>query len=109
MNIRKIIFYLLILLLPAIISCVKQTEVKSPDGKIAVKVGLSETGNCNFSVFINGEAAVENSPLGILLNKEGLDFSSGLELIQVSQKVVNEEYTMLVGKHFKRKNHCTEC
>lgn len=105
---KNSLLYVLMVLFPAITSCNKQSEVKSPSGKIAVKVGLSETGNCRFSVFLNGKTVVENSPLGISLNLEGMDFTTGLESEGVSEKTIHEEYTMFVGKQLNRKFTCNE-
>ncbi|MBT8045510.1 MAG: glycoside hydrolase family 97 protein, partial [Verrucomicrobiae bacterium] len=82
--------------------------VQSPDGALSVDVGLTDSGSGHFSVSLNGEAVVENSPLGIRLEESEFDFTTGLKAIKVRQRRIDERYTMLVGKRLERRDHCTE-
>ncbi len=101
-------FILLVIFVLPVVSCSDVQEIQSPDGQISVVVGLTETGSCNFSVFLNDEAVVENAPLGICLEEKGFDFTTGLKKIRVSEQLIDEKYTMSVGKQRLRRNHCTE-
>jgi len=53
------------------------TELKSPNGELAVVVDLDENGRPGFQLFRNGEPVIRRSPLGISLDHA--DFRDYLE------------------------------
>lgn len=80
----------------------------SPDGNISVITLLNENGKLEFTVKLKDEIIIHNSALGIVLDEEGCDFTSGLKQTNFRLKEIDEEYTMFVGKRTQRRNHCTE-
>lgn len=102
------IFLSLMVITFLFLSCSSDNKITSPNGMLNVKVNTNEEGSVSFSVVLNGESIVENSPLGIVLEGEDFDFAQGLIETNTSQGVIDEEYTMLVGKQLQRRNNCTE-
>ena len=103
----KLIILIAFLLL-SVLSCKSSRETKSPDGNITVEVGLNETGSCIFSVYLNKEVVIQDSPLGIRLEEDAFDFTQTLELSDTKERRIDEKYTMLTGKQLERHNFCTE-
>ena len=98
---------ILILFSVFLVSC-DEDNVKSPDQSVNLTVEVDDAGSINFDVTLKGDTVVKRSPLGILFESEGLDFSHSLKQTGFEQKVIDEEYTMFVGKQTKRRNHCTQ-
>lgn len=79
-----------------------QLTVMSPDKKIQVTI-LDNQGVLTYEVKHEGVLLVNRSPLGLERNDQ--KFSSGLKYKSSKTSVVDEHYTLLVGK--KLENHTT--
>lgn len=83
-------------------------SVASPDGTLELRVALraevewDELGpeRLTFSLLRDGRTLVADSPLGIETTEES--FVSGLRFVSAETRVVNEAYTMIVGKRAQR-------
>lgn len=65
-------------------------EIKSPNGAMVVNTTVNAAGTPLYSVTLNGNQVVENSPLGIIA--DFTDLSKGLSENKVSIKNVNRSY-----------------
>ena len=90
------------------VSCERAKTVKSPDQSIVLKVSLDGEGKPAFSIVHTGDLIIDSSPLGIIFNGGDLDFTQSLKQVGFSETIIDEKYTMLVGKQTKRRNHCTQ-
>jgi len=71
-------------------------QVQSPDGNTVVTLHLKE-GNLTYTVRHGEQLVLEESQLGLIL--EGMDFSTGLEIVDISaSQSVNDEYNLIHGK-----------
>jgi alpha-glucosidase len=86
----------------------KKLQSISPEGNIKVVLNTNEKGEASFLVLLNNEMVIENSPLGIVFNQEGLDFSKNLKFIRKSERKIDEKYSMVAGKTVSRSYRCTE-
>lgn len=81
-------------------SCDNQTEtpsLKSPDGRIAVNVRITDDKRAVYSVHYNNSLVLEESRLGIVMEDE--DFSQNLTLQSASRsESVKDTYSMKHGK-----------
>ena len=102
---------LLVIMAFSFYSCNMITETMkftSPNGAIEVTFKTDEIGRAYFTVLLDNDIVISDSPLGILLNDEQYDFTQGLKLLKIDRKNIDEEYTMTTGKQLQRRNHCNE-
>ncbi len=81
-------------------------EVKSPNRKITFKLKLTDEGRLVYSVEKEGKMLIEESPLGIFTSVA--DFTAGLSILSISQRVINERYPMIGRKKAIYEDHCNE-
>jgi alpha-glucosidase len=78
-------------------SCNKESQLKSPDGKIAVVCSLNENKEAVYSITSANEAVILPSKLGIIMNDA--DFSKDLKFVGVSKIMsISNSYQMIQGK-----------
>ncbi|MBC7330572.1 glycoside hydrolase family 97 catalytic domain-containing protein [bacterium] len=82
-----------------------ELEVKSPDGRISLKVKLEE-GKLVYWVEKDGEVLIEKSPMGIFTSVA--DFTRDLSLLSFTRKTIEEKYPMIGRKKEIYENHCNE-
>ena len=81
--------------------------VSSPDGKVAARVAFDQKGGTvSYSVTSGGAVVIDNSPLGITTSRG--DFTVGMGLVGSEQVVVDETYTLPVGKRSTYVNRANE-
>lgn len=97
------ILAILFLSLPLYSACPCQKNnntIKSPDKKISVFVGISESNNAFYSVKYKNSNVIGQSKMGII--REDEDFCENLSLDSVSKvKIVRDEYEMPYGEKHK--------
>ncbi len=83
-------------------------EVKSPDGRVAISVKLTELGaRLDYEVKYDGTAVLPLSPLGI--TRKDYAFVDGLKFVEAKPVIfVNETYTMLTGKRRSCRSYAKE-
>jgi hypothetical protein len=98
LNINFFVTSLLSLTLLSIFtSCNKESQLKSPDGKIAVICSLNENKEAVYSITRANEAVILPSKLGIIMSDT--DFSKDLKINSISKiKRVSYTYEMVQGK-----------
>jgi len=82
-----------------------QYAVKSPDGRVGFTVRNGRDG-LTFSVTSGGTVLVDRGTLGIATSRG--DFGSGLRFLRQTRNVVNETYTLPVGKRSTYVNRANE-
>ncbi len=81
----------------------------SPDGRLMAGIETDpKSGIPRLWCLFKGETVLDASPLGLKLNRGDYDFTSSLEYIDSSSRLIDETYSMPVGKQRNRRNHCTE-
>ena len=78
-------------------------RVSSPDGKITATVTLDE-GQLSYTVHKDGRLLVAPSPLG--LKTTNVDLTQGLNLVSSDTAVIDDPYTLPVGKQSQYRDHC---
>lgn len=78
-------------------------RVSSPDGKITTTVTLEE-GQLSYTVHKDGRLLVAPSPLG--LKTTNVDLTQGLNLVSSDTAVIDDPYTLPVGKQSQYRDHC---
>lgn len=79
-----------------LVSCNSDLEVKSPDNRLNVSFGLNELGSPIYSVQLDGKIIINESKLG--LQVKNCNLSQDLKLISSTERVVDEKYSLQVGK-----------
>jgi len=82
----------------------KEWSVSSPDKKITVRI--SNRDKLSYTVTYDKQVAIDPSPLGIELDNQS--FSSSLTFVNQSQTLIDEKYTLLVGKHLQSRNYANQ-
>src|SRR5690242_8636649 len=83
----------------------REWKLKSPDKKIEVKVSNKED-RLTWSARYEKKQAIEQSPLGIIRNDQ--QFSRNLKFVSANETVVDDEYTLMVGKKLQCRNKANE-
>lgn len=78
-------------------------RVSSPNGKITATVTLNE-GQLSYTVHKDGRLLVAPSPLG--LKTTNVDLTQGLNLVSSDTAVIDDPYTLPVGKQSQYRDHC---
>ena len=78
-------------------------RVSSPNGKITATVTLDE-GQLSYTVHKDGRLLVAPSPLG--LTTTNVDLTQGLNLVSSDTAVIDDPYTLPVGKQSQYRDHC---
>lgn len=78
-------------------------RVSSPNGKITATVTLDE-GQLSYTVHKDGRLLVAPSPLG--LKTTNVDLTQGLNLVSSDTAVIDDPYTLPVGKQSQYRDHC---
>ena len=78
-------------------------RVSSPDGKITATVTLDE-GQLSYTVHKDGRLLVAPSPLG--LKTTNVDLTQGLSLVSSDTVVIDNPYSLPVGKQSQYRDHC---
>jgi len=95
-------FYILLLSLFFALPASNKSTISSPDGKL--QFVLSEDGGkLTFTVFLNGEKVVEESPL--LMSLDGLTITEGIKTGKIKKFSESYDYQTL-GLHSGSKNNC---
>ena len=72
-------------------------SIDSPNGRVQVRVDLDDRGSPGYAVWLDGNAVLERSRLGLL--RDDGDFTRSLELLDESAvETVTEEYELLTNK-----------
>ena len=79
---------------------IRAASVASPSGNLAVTVAADMQGRMTYTVTRNGQAVIEESPLGLLSTTH--DLTQGLTLSGGGGRSVIESYTMRTGKRSDR-------
>lgn len=85
-----------------------QWIVTSPDGSIQVEVTLDSMQSPLYAVSLNNSAVIHPSLLGFALECEDQNFLQGLNLVNTSAKVINDEYIAVSGKRKMCAYHANE-
>lgn len=99
---------IILLLVFAAFSCMQknaidETVVFSPDSSLRVNVNLDSSGMPFYSVYLDENIVIEPSHLGIDLTDTLQQFSSNLQIVSVSNTVVNDSFTTTTGKRLIHK------
>lgn len=78
-------------------------DVTSPDGHLKATVHLTD-GKLSYTVSSNDRTIVEESPLG--LKTSGTDLTEGLELVETENGIVDDVYSLPVGKRSQYRDYC---
>ena len=78
-------------------------RVSSPNGKITATVTLDE-GQLSYTVHKDGRLLVAPSPLG--LKTTNVDLTQGLSLVSSDTVVIDNPYSLPVGKQSQYRDHC---
>ncbi|MBR4644854.1 MAG: glycoside hydrolase family 97 catalytic domain-containing protein [Bacteroidaceae bacterium] len=78
-------------------------NVTSPDGHLKATVHLVD-GKLSYTVSRDDRIIVDESPLG--LKTSAVDLTENLELVSVDSSVVDDSYTLPVGKRSQYRDHC---
>lgn len=87
----RILSIVCFIMLPALMLSQNTASVQSPDGKLDVKVGITQ-GEAFYEVNYDGQVMLEKSPLGLETN-EG-DFTTGMSLKDSSKGTAKDEYSL---------------
>ncbi len=85
------------------VACAEDFRVSSPNGKITATVTLDE-GQLSYTVHKDGHLLVAPSPLG--LKTTNVDLTQGLNLVSSDTAVIDDPYTLPVGKQSQYRDHC---
>ena len=85
------------------VACAEDFRVSSPNGKITATVTLDE-GQLSYTVHKDGHLLVTPSPLG--LKTTNVDLTQGLNLVSSDTAVIDDPYTLPVGKQSQYRDHC---
>ena len=96
-------FILPMAILAALTACQRSATVSSPDGSIAVAFALTEAGEPNYTVSVDGTDLLNASALGIVA--DDLNLSSGLRLKKVSHAQVDHTWTQPWGENKENRDH----
>jgi len=81
--------------------------VASPDGKVAIRVGLGEKAQLQYDVTCDKQTVISQSPLGI--SRKDQTFVDGLKFVEAGAvKTIDETYTMTSGKRKICRNFANE-
>jgi alpha-glucosidase len=105
---RKTLFTNLAVLFALTVNPAMGDEViVSPNGSLAVEVHINSTdGTVSYDVTCKGTKVIDTSPLGLTTDKG--DFTSGLKWVDTRKKVIDETYTLPVGKRSTYLNKAKE-
>ena len=78
-------------------------SVTSPDGHLKAIVHLTD-GRLSYIVSCDDRTIVDESPLGLKLST--IDFTGGLEIVEVENGTVDDAYSLPVGKRSQYRDHC---
>ena len=85
------------------VACAEEFRVSSPNGKITATVTLDE-GQLSYTVHKDGHLLVTPSPLG--LKTTNVDLTQGLSLVSSDTVVIDNPYSLPVGKQSQYRDHC---
>ena len=85
------------------VACAEDFRVSSPNGKITATVTLDE-GQLSYTVHKDGHLLVTPSPLG--LKTTNVDLTQGLSLVSSDTVVIDNPYSLPVGKQSQYRDHC---
>lgn len=85
----------------------KLPSLYSPNGKLEVVIS-NANGTASFSVLHEGKVIIEDSPLGIVLASENLNFEKKIHYRNHETNTIDERYQMPTGKSSQRHNHGNE-
>ena len=83
--------------------CAEEYSVTSPDGHLKATIYLVN-GKLSYTVNRDSRTIVNESPLG--LKTSVVDFTENLELVSVDSSVIDDAYTLPVGKRSQYRDYC---
>ena len=92
-----------VLMLFSLTVCAEDYSVTSPDGHLKATV-LLVNGKLSYTVSRDDRTIVKESPLGLKLSSA--DLTESLELVSVDSSVVDDAYTLPVGKRSQYRDNC---
>ena len=101
---------IVVILLNIILLCnVYSEEIKtlSPDGNIEVSFKVSATGEPLYSISYKGIRFLNWSKLGLNFKVSGM-LNSGLSILSVEKKIIDETFRIYSGKSKYSRNYCNE-
>ncbi|MDR1097499.1 MAG: glycoside hydrolase family 97 catalytic domain-containing protein, partial [Tannerella sp.] len=108
---RKLKTFVLIWCMIAILSGCGGTDkftVCSPDGKLALRVSLDGQGCMFYNIIRNDSLLFQASPLGVSGTDSANTFTENLTFVKASASVIDETYSLPVGKTRLYHNRCNE-
>ena len=82
----------------------KKTEVQSPDGKIHVSFGISDSLGINYAVNFEDSVIIKDSKMGFQF-EENQVFGKDLEIVSVSEMAVNQSWNPVYGERSEIKDN----
>ena len=82
-------------------------DPQSPDGRIAVKLGVKGDQAFSYSILKEGKMLVRPSDIALKFSNQA-DFGGGLDIEKVSETSVDESWKPLWGKTSLARNHYNE-
>ena len=92
-----------VLMLLSLTLCAEEYSVTSPDGHLKATIHLVD-GKLSYTVNRDSRTIVNESPLG--LKTSVVDFTENLELVNVDSSVIDDAYTLPVGKRSQYRDYC---
>ena len=102
---RLVLLACLVFAVPAFADTV--VEVKSPNGKAAIALSLTDRGTLVYSASWAGTPVVSNARLALELVQGGR-LGDGFRAGEVTRKSIDERYAMVSGKQKEGRNRCEE-
>ncbi|KKS83526.1 MAG: hypothetical protein UV59_C0037G0015 [Candidatus Gottesmanbacteria bacterium GW2011_GWA1_43_11] len=103
-----LIFFGIVLLLPRPILAQSGWNINSPDNSIQVSLTQNTSGELNFTATKNGATVIETSNLGISSPNAAQTFTQNLTVVNSTTLVINEIYTLPIGKRSTYTNQANQ-
>jgi alpha-glucosidase len=104
---KQLIYYFLLVIL-LVRGCATGTDdLRSPDGRISVRLGTNGDEAFTYAVYRDGRVLVRPSPVSLEFRDQEA-FSSSLDVELVSDRTVDETWEPLWGKTSRARNHYHE-
>ncbi len=78
-------------------------KLEAAGGGPEIRVRLDEAGCLSWTVLLEGETVLPESPLGILLSGKKGDLLQGLHFEKSGKRTITEEFTLTTGKRLKNR------
>ena len=103
---KKILTFLLVFILNLTIHS-EEIKTISPDGNIEINFRLSAKGEPEYRISYNNENFLSWSKLGLNFVESG-KLTSGMQVVEVTSRTIDETYRIYSGKSKYSRNNCNE-